>query len=539
MEHIRDSFQKWKNKKGIKKWILPVDILLLILAVTGYFVIVNQYQERFIPGTSINGVDVSGMYEEDAQKAVAETISDYAIDLVFSDGTKENITGKEIGLHMLRSDDIPRILTEQNRFGWFLNLFGKTFDHTIETSVAYDDVLLRSKVISLPEMSPLVQFSPRDACLAFDENGRLMIVPEQEGNEIDTECLLDAADEKILTGETTLTLTDVDGIYHYPDRYADNEELTSCMEEVNDFLDTEVTITVSSGEDVVLDDEFLRPYLVLGADGLYTITPEMIHEAASDFIREIALEDDCLGEYRTFKSTRLGIIHMPSGEEHGHTMDQEKMVELVESDLESHYSGKHFLIYSKYIDHTDPQLGGTYIEIDIYGQHVYLYKDGELDFDTPCVTGTEGTSRATPSGIYAVNRRYYDTYLEGPPREDGTPSYRSHVDYFMAFYHGYGLHDATWRSKSQFGTDRYTYDGSHGCVNLPYDSARYLYKNTEMGIPVVVFRAKISAAEEEAAKAEAEAAFAKEEEESGRDDEESDDTDSEDSGGSQDESEDD
>ena len=77
-----------------------------------------------------------------------------------------------------------------------------------------------------------------------------------------------------------------------------------------------------------------------------------------------------------------------------------------------------------------------------------------------------------------------------------------------AFFESYGMHDATWRSKSQFGTDRYTYDGSHGCVNMPYDAARYLYKNADKGTPVIVFRATISAAEEAAAKAEAEAAFA-------------------------------
>ncbi|MBQ6468497.1 MAG: L,D-transpeptidase family protein [Lachnospiraceae bacterium] len=508
---MKKAFEKWKAKKGFKKWIIPVDIALLLIAAAGYFVITSQYTNRFIPGTRINGVDVSNLYEDEAQKAVASTLNGYALNLKFADGTKEAVKGSEVSVAMLPSAEIPELLHSQNRFAWFTNVFGTVHESTIETSVSYDRGLLQTKIISLPEMQKSVQFSPHDACLSFDEKRRLVIIPEEEGNEIDTEKLLEAAGNAIQTVESELVLTDVDGIYQYPKRYADDKELTECMESVNRLLDTKITVTMSDGSKKVLDDTVLLPYLALGTDGLYTITDEMIEQCAADFVNEMAAEDDCYGPFRNFQSTRLGIIHMDAKEDHGHTIDREQMKTLIADDLRNCFSANHLLAYTEYIDHTDPMLGGTYVEIDIYGQHVYFYKDGKLDFDTPCVTGTEGTSRATPSGIYDVFAKYYDTVLRGPLREDGTPSYESHVDYFLAFYHGYGMHDATWRSKSQFGTDRYTYDGSHGCVNLPYDSARYLYKNVDKGTPVVVFRAKISAAEEEAARAEAEAAFAEDE----------------------------
>ncbi len=510
MKRLKKWFEKWKSQKGFKKWILPADIALLLLVIAGYFVISAQYKDRFIPGTTINGVDVGSLYADEAQEAVAGTLSGYALNLCFSDGVKEAVKGTDIALKMVENPDIPRLLSEQNRFAWFMNLFGNLYESEIVTEVSFNPELLKSKVLSLPEMQSDVQYSPRDAYLTFNDSGRLEIIPEEEGNEIDTECLLRAARKEILTGGTLLTLTDVDGIYQYPDRYRDDEDLTSCVETVNRFLDTVITVTASDGTEHVIDDSVLRSYLVLGADGLYAVKPEMIEQCADEFVTALAKEDDCYGEFRTFLSTRLGLIHLPAKEVHGHTIDQEAMKALLIEDLTNCTGAKHDLVYSEYADHTDPQFEGTYIEIDIYGQHVYYYKDGVLDFDTPCVTGTEGSSRATPSGIYSVQRKYYDTYLEGPPKEDGTPSYRSHVDYFLAFYRGYGLHDATWRSKSQFGTDRYTYDGSHGCVNLPYDSARYIYKNVEIGTPVVVFRAKMSAEEEAAAKEEAEAAFAKE-----------------------------
>ena len=68
--------------------------------------------------------------------------------------------------------------------------------------------------------------------------------------------------------------------------------------------------------------------------------------------------------------------------------------------------------------------------------------------------------------------------------EDGEPDYESDVQFWMPFYGGYGLHDATWRS--YFGPDAYLYGGSHGCVNLPLDAAQELYALIQIDDVVVV-----------------------------------------------------
>jgi lipoprotein-anchoring transpeptidase ErfK/SrfK len=49
---------------------------------------------------------------------------------------------------------------------------------------------------------------------------------------------------------------------------------------------------------------------------------------------------------------------------------------------------------------------------------------------------------------------------------------------------GCGFHDATWQSV--FGGDRYTYNGSHGCINMSYSDAETLYGLVWMGMPVVM-----------------------------------------------------
>ena len=63
--------------------------------------------------------------------------------------------------------------------------------------------------------------------------------------------------------------------------------------------------------------------------------------------------------------------------------------------------------------------------------------------------------------------------------------YESFVSYWMCFLgHGYGLHDASWRSN--FGGDIYKYSGSHGCVNLPTNKAPELYNLISVGTVVII-----------------------------------------------------
>ena len=65
------------------------------------------------------------------------------------------------------------------------------------------------------------------------------------------------------------------------------------------------------------------------------------------------------------------------------------------------------------------------------------------------------------------------------------PDYESFVNYWIAFKgSSYGLHDASWRSS--FGGTIYKYNGSHGCVNMPYYKVQALYNMVEIGTPVYI-----------------------------------------------------
>ena len=99
-------------------------------------------------------------------------------------------------------------------------------------------------------------------------------------------------------------------------------------------------------------------------------------------------------------------------------------------------------------------------------------------FDTPCVSGKISNNHGTHTGVYPIAYKQKDATLRGD-------NYESHVNFWMPFNMGEGLHDATWRSS--FGGTIYKNSGSHGCVNLPLSAAEEIYNIVDAGWPVLVF----------------------------------------------------
>jgi lipoprotein-anchoring transpeptidase ErfK/SrfK len=126
----------------------------------------------------------------------------------------------------------------------------------------------------------------------------------------------------------------------------------------------------------------------------------------------------------------------------------------------------------------DTDIGKTYIEVNMGDQKLSYYVDGQLNMEMPIVTGNVNRSRGTPRGIYNVYNKRYHTYLRGG-------DYVSYVNYWLGVNKGVGIHDANWRS--EFGSDIYKRDGSHGCINCPEDKVSKLWEVVDVGTPVVLY----------------------------------------------------
>lgn len=121
-------------------------------------------------------------------------------------------------------------------------------------------------------------------------------------------------------------------------------------------------------------------------------------------------------------------------------------------------------------------LNGKFVVVDISAQTLTLYDGNRIILETPVVTGDKD-KYDTPTGKFEIRKKDTDTYLVGP-------GYRTHVDYWMPFNGGIGLHDADWRSK--FGGNIYVNNGSHGCVNIPPKYADDVFENVKKETKVLV-----------------------------------------------------
>jgi lipoprotein-anchoring transpeptidase ErfK/SrfK len=102
-----------------------------------------------------------------------------------------------------------------------------------------------------------------------------------------------------------------------------------------------------------------------------------------------------------------------------------------------------------------------------------------FNYPVPVTTGKRNYNTVT--GEYKIYQKHRNFTMRSPFPND---PYVLFVKYWMPFYLGFGLHDASWRSS--FGGSDYYYGGSHGCVNMPDATAAFIYNWSEIGTTVWV-----------------------------------------------------
>lgn len=127
--------------------------------------------------------------------------------------------------------------------------------------------------------------------------------------------------------------------------------------------------------------------------------------------------------------------------------------------------------------------------VSISKRHLWACDGSNQMYDSSVITGMENLpADLTPTGTYHIYAKQTDLTLKG---SDSTGSWNDYVNYWMPFlsnqYGIYGFHDATWRKDSDFGTiDPYSSNASHGCVELPLATAKWLYGWAAVGTAVII-----------------------------------------------------
>ena len=454
----------------------------LILSVILYLVIAGRYRTHFLPRTNINGIAVGGKTVEQAEQLLKESVEDYSLTVKMRGDKEETISGNDISLSYISSNETTNILSSQDRFAWLPAIFGKGNVCTVETGFHFDSDRLKSCLSAFQEFQAENITKPQDAYLVLDQNQAFQIKAEVRGNQPDSEIVFQEAELAVQHGEHELDLTLIDGAYVSPAISEKTESLVEQRDLLNDFLSTSITIRWKDGSTTLLDRDKLLSWISTDDTGSYELIKTDIYEKAWLLMSEAGKKYDDVKTTLDFNSTSEGVVRLKC-DPYGYKIDVEKGMDDIVDALYSHTSGE--IKPENMLPETmDPTFGGTYCEIDITGQHLWYYEEGSLVLDTDCVTGLESDSeRRTPSGLFYLNNKVENAVLGS---NDPSEPYSVTVDCWMPFFESYGMHDARWRD--EFGGDLYLYEGTHGCANLPSDVAHSLFNRIEIWTPVIVLR---------------------------------------------------
>lgn len=453
----------YKKKKIIILGTIIGIILVIYLGGSLYF------KDKFHIGFLINNIDVSANTTLEAKDKIENSLKNYELTIEGKDKI-EKINASDIDLNFNGEEKLNDILKSQNPFSWIINLFDPSAE-ILNNSITYDKNKLSNKIDKFVFFKKENVIEPKNASFKY-EDGSFVIIEEEQGSKVDKKLLIKAIEEGIESGERTINLEEK-GIYIKPKYGKDSEEVLRTKEELNNMLNTNLNYSFG-GKNLTLDKNEINDWFSVDKDMNININKKKV----ANYAYKIALQYNTKGKIRSFKTSTGKIVNV-SGGNYGYSVDQAEEVKKIISSIKKGENITREPVFSEKGNiYNGNDIGNSYVEISLGGQHIWFYKNGKLLVDSDIVTGNKSRGWATPAGVYKLTYKQKKAVLTGE-------NYRTPVDFWMPFNGGIGLHDATWRS--QFGGNIYVSNGSHGCVNLPYKVAEIIFNNIDGSMPIVCY----------------------------------------------------
>ncbi len=486
-----------RKKKSKGKVIAIVILAVLAVAGGGAFAFLHHHQttDVFLPNTYYLGEDVSGQTKEHILEKVTSAVG--AVSVTLNEQGEPALTGNLADFGFLLDENaaresLVRAMSEQKAslVTVFKCLTGEKTRVTADVAWDFDEKTFAQKVTAANLPTPRV--ASRDAELVQNNEARkLELVEEIYGNEFKEDQLQDWVQQQIEGNLAENGLTDIemdfpDAFYIKPTVTKDDPSIQQKMQALAPFEGAEVDYLFGTQKEV-LDYATIISWVDISGN-----TGTLNQEKMSAFVKDLVARYNTRYRVRKFTTSKGKEIEIPENlNEYGYRINESAELEQLAADLTSGQVVEREPVYYRTNQWDNPlyygregrdDLAGNYIEVSIDDQHLWFYKDGKLFLESDVVTGDITKDAGTATGAYPLAYKMRDYTLTGG---EGNGAYATPVDYWMPFYEGQGLHDASWRSN--FGGSIYKGNGSHGCVNLPKKIAKKIFENVNAGIAIIIY----------------------------------------------------
>ena len=486
------TYAEFKARKGRKRGKnrgagMNKDLAVKIAAVCGGVVVLVgavggglywheslKYQTCFLPGTIVDGMDVTGKTASEVEDAITEQLKGYTLTINGREELSESITGESVGLYAEFDDTLEKAVAAQKPMDWGKYRFGKAVNEVnTDALLHYSSEMLDEAVAGLSCMDRENMREPQDARISdYDSaTGSYTIIKEDEGTELLEDKVKEAVASAIMSLSESVNLEE-QGCYLSPAVTSGDEALKTACESMNRYVGTKITYKFGDRSETLSGNEIHNWLTVNG-------TSVGVSEAkAAEYVKNLASAYNTAYKPKTLKTSYGKNVTITTGS-YGWKIDQTKETAALVSLIKNGEQTSREPEYSqKAASRSGNDYGNTYVEINLTAQHLYFYVDGKLLVQSDFVSGNAAKGWSTPAGAYALTYKQRNATLKGQ-------GYATPVSYWMPFNGGIGLHDANWRKT--FGGTIYKNKGSHGCINLPPAVAKTIYENISAGDPVLCY----------------------------------------------------
>ncbi|SHJ35441.1 L,D-transpeptidase family protein [Pseudobutyrivibrio xylanivorans] len=470
--------KKAKAQRKAHKFYLDKRTMLRIEIIAGIVLFVYLagsifFGSHFYIRSRVNGVGASFRTAEGAYEKILSNADKYTITFENEEGEVVNeVSAADLGVDVnYQVDEVQALLDQQTGFNWVGRLLIPAENYT-KTGNAYDEAKVKQVASSLDFSHQKSTKESEDAYIKYDGN-EFVIVDEIYGDRIDAEGVEEAIIYAVENLQTKINISD-GTCYHKPAVKAEDKNINAAKDLLNKYMNVNIHYDLGEGISEEIPKEVKSGFFKWDND----FKVEFDREAIGEYVNSMGDKYNTYGKKKQFVTTEGEEIEVPAGS-FGWRIAYDGEIDAIIADFKAGQDvTRDFTYLYRGTSHGEKDYGNSYVEVNLTTQHVYVYKDGAMVLDTSCVSGNISKGHGTHTGVYPIAYKQKDATLRGD-------NYESHVNYWMPFNMGEGLHDATWRSK--FGGTLYKTSGSHGCVNLPLSQAEKIYDIVEAGWPVIVF----------------------------------------------------
>ena len=486
------TYAEFKAQKGRKRGKnrgtgMNKDLAVKIAAVCGGVVVLvgavggglywhesSKYKTCFLPGTIVDGMDVTGKTASEVEDAIMEQLKGYTLTINGREDLSESITGESVGLYAEFDDTLDKAIASQKPMDWGKYRFGKAVNEVnTDALLRYSDDMLNEALEGLSCMDEENMREPEDAKISdYDSaTGSYSIIKEDEGTELQEDKVKEAVATAIMSLAESVDLEE-QGCYLAPSVTSEDEALKTACETMNKYVGAKITYKFGDKAETLNGNEIHNWLTVNGT------SVSVSESKAAEYVKNLASTCNTAYKPKTLKTSYGKTVTITTGN-YGWKIDQAKETAALVSLIKNGEQTSREPEYSqKAASHSGNDYGNTYVEINLTAQHLYFYANGKLLVESDFVSGNAAKGWSTPAGAYSITYKQRNATLKGQ-------GYATPVSYWRPFNGGIGLHDANWRKT--FGGTIYKNGGSHGCVNLPPAVAKTIYENISAGDPVLCY----------------------------------------------------